>query len=89
MTDSSGMDEDDKDPKEEGLYSGTPFGRAHAYPHAQKKRRADAARRFGKARAGFARLSAHISLLIQEAYVSQSTLIRVPKYPYKGTKVPL
>ncbi|PLW13199.1 hypothetical protein PCANC_20627 [Puccinia coronata f. sp. avenae] len=32
-----------------GLDSGTPEGRAHAYPHAQKKRRAAAARRFGKA----------------------------------------
>ncbi|PLW16420.1 hypothetical protein PCANC_18955 [Puccinia coronata f. sp. avenae] len=54
-------------------------------------------------RAGFARLWAHVSLLIQEAYVSpairvQSTLIRVrgtcavirvPKYPYKGTSVSL
>ncbi|PLW29463.1 hypothetical protein PCANC_15052 [Puccinia coronata f. sp. avenae] len=40
-------------------------------------------------RAGFARLSAHVSLSIQEAYVSQRTLKRVPKYPYKGTKVPL
>ncbi|PLW25853.1 hypothetical protein PCANC_27686 [Puccinia coronata f. sp. avenae] len=32
-----------------GPDSGTPFGRAHAYPHAQKKWRAAAARRFGKA----------------------------------------
>ncbi|PLW39055.1 hypothetical protein PCANC_22565 [Puccinia coronata f. sp. avenae] len=96
-----------------GLDSGTPFGRAHAYPHAQKKWRAAAARRFGKAcrgctpfparctpwrakparpsdrRAGFARLSAHVSLLFREAYVSRGTLIRVPKYPYKGTEVPL
>ncbi|PLW07827.1 hypothetical protein PCANC_23319 [Puccinia coronata f. sp. avenae] len=41
------------DGKIKGLDSGTPFGRAHAYPHAyphaQKKWRAAAARRFGKA----------------------------------------
>ncbi|PLW38043.1 hypothetical protein PCANC_14558 [Puccinia coronata f. sp. avenae] len=36
-------------------------------------------------RAGFARLWAHVSLSIREAYMSRGTLIRVPKYPYKGT----
>jgi len=36
-------------------------------------------------RAGFARLWAHVSLSIREAYVSRGTLIRVPRYPYKGT----
>ncbi|PLW32433.1 hypothetical protein PCASD_17550 [Puccinia coronata f. sp. avenae] len=39
-----------------GLDSGTPFGRAHAYPHAQKKWRAHAAL---ERRAGAARLSPH------------------------------
>ncbi|PLW57632.1 hypothetical protein PCANC_01107 [Puccinia coronata f. sp. avenae] len=28
---------------------------------------------------------AHVSLSIREAYVSRGTLIRVPRYPYKGT----
>ncbi|PLW45179.1 hypothetical protein PCANC_11306 [Puccinia coronata f. sp. avenae] len=37
-------------------------------------------------RAGFARLWAHVSLSIREAYVSRRTLIRVPKYPYKGVQ---
>ncbi|PLW37560.1 hypothetical protein PCANC_15260 [Puccinia coronata f. sp. avenae] len=56
-----------------------------AEPALLSGRRAKPARPLDR-RAGFARLWAHVSLSNREAYMSRGTLIRVPRYPYKGTR---